>query len=129
MPPASPPPSKDGRVLLNDGLQPVLALQDANAVFTNGLAPDHEWPQNLLQVFTNGVPVGYADYQEDDRNLVVATNVLAHDTDSNRYRHSTIKDQVGVVLAVQKKIAGGASISMCYIHDRPLADLALLFVI
>lgn len=103
--------STDGRLLLNNGKSTVAALKKLYAEWA-AAAEDQkeamEWAAGrLLKVFNDGMRVDVVEYPEDDPVLVVAWNGLAHDTDSNRYRPTTIHMKIQIVNAQRRKVAGG----------------------
>ncbi|CAK0910476.1 unnamed protein product, partial [Prorocentrum cordatum] len=97
----------DGRQLLSDGKSTILAMTAVKAIHASGEGANYEWSGALLDAFENGIKVSVLEYPEDDHDLVVAHNALTHDTDSNRYRSTTVKDMADVANRFRNKVPGG----------------------
>lgn len=106
----------DGLVVLNNGKHFIAALQDLQPMFEDAKQKaeaacppdggdasiqDDIWPEwlvpDLRMAFTDGVLLDQVKYSSDDRLTHVAIQCLAHETEQNRYRVSTIGDKVALV--------------------------------
>ena len=61
----------------------------------------------MAEIFESGVRCDFVQYIEDDRDLVVAWNALAHDAENNRYRQTSIETKVKVVESARARALGG----------------------
>ena len=99
----------DGRWLLNNGRSTIAALLDLfhiQAQHSEGEPPD--WVAGeLAEIFESGVRCDFVQYAEDDRDLVVAWNALAHDAENNRFRQTSIETKVKVVENARLRAPGG----------------------
>ena len=105
----------DGRWLINNGRSTIAALKE----LFQETQPGHQFEdpvelhQNdwvvgeLAEIFESGVRCDFVQYFEDDRDLVVAWNALAHDADNNRYRQTSIETKVKVVENTRARVPGG----------------------
>ena len=104
----------DGRWLINNGRSTIAALQELFQETQPGHGEDPiELDQlgwvagELAEIFESGVRCDFVQYLEDDRDLVVAWNALAHDADNNRYRQTSIETKVKVVERTRARVPGG----------------------
>ena len=99
----------DGRYLINNGMSTISALKDLFQDASKHCEEDApDWVAGeLAEIFKSGLRCDFVQYAEDDRDIVVAWNALAHDADSNRYQQTSIETKVKVVQNVRKRVPGG----------------------
>ena len=102
-------PKRDGHGawLICDGKHAIAALQQLRAEFEENKSQAETWDEALVDAITKGVRVSVVEFAEDDPDLVQAFNVAAHDADSNTYKHTSLKDLVGVAMRYKARTPGG----------------------
>jgi hypothetical protein len=65
------------------------------------------WTDALVAAITTGVHVSVVAFAEDDPDVAIAFNVLAHDVDSNRYKSTSLKNMVDVARRYKARTPGG----------------------
>ena len=102
------PAAADGRMTLNNGKHIVAALLEVKASVSDEDLEAAEWAvPDLLATFSEGVYVDFVQYPSDDRPAQIAMQVLAHETEQNRFRPSSIADKVRIALKVHEQSPGG----------------------
>lgn len=101
----------DGHFKLADGKQTFTALRELKAKFDALGAEERDslgWSSALLHAITEGVDVAVIEFPEWDEDVTFAWAVAAHDTESNKYKATTLQDLVGVANRYRKRVAGGS---------------------
>ena len=103
---------QDGLLKLADGKHTVRALQELkealeanNALEASGNGI--EYSEALMSVLTDGLPVTVLEFSDWDEDVSFAWAAGVHDTDSNKFKASSLKDLVDVVHRYQKRVPGG----------------------
>ena len=97
----------DGLQLLDDGFQTCQALKILQEEFDANSDPTCSWPQNVVDIFTHGLPMDYRTYGEVyERETHIALQTLRHDESQNRFRPSSIWQKLNVVERYAKKLPG-----------------------
>lgn len=97
----------DGLQLLDDGFQTCQALKRLQREYEANVDASCVWPQNLVEVFTNGLPMDFRTYGDVyERETHIAYQTLRHDEAQNKFRPSSIWQKVNVVERYAKKLPG-----------------------
>ena len=99
----------DGRVQMADGKHTLTALVECKALWENDDENDkYEWTTKLVECFEKGLSVSVLEFEDDDPDLVLAWATSSHDTESNKYRATSMKDLVKVALNWHAKTPGNS---------------------
>jgi len=101
--------ASNGKIRLSDGKATFAALAEVQRMIAEDQKKPAEeqkaWSEKLLVALTSGVEVSAVEFTEVEHVRVY--NVLAHDTESNKYQATSIKSLVDTVILYQNKIPGG----------------------
>ena len=100
-----------GKTRLANGKSAITALQRLKPEIEDlKTSAPTEWPEwftnTLQQVYDEGVRVDHIEFPEDDSHLVTAWFAMTHDTDSNKFVPTSLKQKVHIVME-QLKLASG----------------------
>ena len=99
--------SMDGRRKIADGKHTIVALGELMTLWADENEHDnHVWTEKLASVFEHGLQVSVLEFQDNDPDLVMAWATSTHDTESNKYQASSMRDLVKVAQTWHAKTAG-----------------------
>jgi hypothetical protein len=96
-----------GARLLCDGKHTIAALKELGAELAANDSLAETWTNALVAAIRTGVPVMVVEFADDDPDVVLAFNSLAHDLDSNRYKATSLKDLVDVAKRYKARTPSG----------------------
>ena len=84
----------DGRQVIDDGLSKITALKNMHVCFLqdqDSTPGGDAWPQDIVSLFENGVPVVVRKYDEDsDLDLREAWQAARHDEECNKFKKTSV---------------------------------------
>lgn len=97
----------DGRQVIDDGLSTITALKNMRACFLqdqDATPVGDAWPQNIVSLFENGVPVIIHKYEEDtDLDLREAWQAARHDEECNKFKKTAVATFISVASKAHQK--------------------------
>ena len=103
-------PASDGLLRISNGKSTIAALQQLQSE-VNGLQQDSlpEWYVGQLQEdLTMGVRVDVVVFPDEDMAVVQAWGALTHDSDSNRYRATSLETKILLCQRLKSQVKGGS---------------------
>ncbi len=104
----------DGKKLLNQGKQTVAALQYLKQVAADGGwfaetgLNKPVWMTPVLEYFfEKGLHMDVVEYREDDVDVVIECQAMAHDSENVKYAPTSIQMKVAIVRRRRARVAGG----------------------
>ena len=102
---------KDTLLKLADGKHTFQALSDIKKHYDSLAENQREcqgYTHHLIQALTVGVDVSVLEFEEWDDDVTLAWAVTIHDTESNKYKPTSLKDMVSVATRYKSKVPGGS---------------------
>jgi hypothetical protein len=96
-----------GARLLCDGKHTIAALKELGAELAANEALAETWTNALVAAIRTGASVIVVEFEDDDPDVVLAFNSLAHDLDSNKYKATSLKDLVDVAKRYKARTPSG----------------------
>ncbi len=102
--------SHDGLLKLADGKHTVAALSELKCKY-DSLGEEEqaalEYTENLVRALTEGIDISFIEFPDWDDDVTFAWAVGCHDLEANKYKPTTLQDQVSVVNRYRKRVGGG----------------------
>ena len=102
------PTAEDGRMTMNNGKHIVTALLEVKSAWLENYFKEQEWAvPDLVSTLYEGLYLDFVQYPSDDRPSQIAMQVMAHETEQNKFRPSSACDKVRIALKIHEASPGG----------------------
>ena len=100
--------------IIDDGLASVTALKELEAEYGSDAGEFHSvpWPANLVEIFNEGFPVTWLQYEDDSMATRRLWNLSKHDEVNNKFRKSSVKSAIETATEYKNLFGDGAKAEM-----------------